>query len=120
MASAKQDEAMEHMDEELHHALQMSMQDHGDTSVAPAGNMQQVSSPSLMYCQPPRLLCTYVCSMQLNATPRHVLGDTSKMTIDTCQGQSEHVHGNTMYCSSQGPTKLPWISFFDNNCCVFV
>lgn len=47
MTSAKQDEAMEDMDEELHHALQMSMQDHGDTSAAPSGNMQQVSSSTI-------------------------------------------------------------------------
>lgn len=42
MASAKQDETMEDMDEELHRALQMSMQDHGDTAAAPTGDMQQV------------------------------------------------------------------------------
>lgn len=42
LASAKQDEAMEDMDEELHRALQMSMQDHGDTAAAPTGDMQQV------------------------------------------------------------------------------
>lgn len=46
MSSAKQDEAMEDMDEDLHRALQMSMQDHGDTSAAPTGNMQQVLSPT--------------------------------------------------------------------------
>lgn len=42
MAAAKQDEAMEDMDEELHRALQMSMQDHGDTSAALGGDLQQV------------------------------------------------------------------------------
>lgn len=44
IASAKQDEEMEDMDEELHRALQMSMQDHGDTSAAPGGDMQQVTT----------------------------------------------------------------------------
>ena len=44
MASAKQDEAMEDMDEELTRALQMSMQDHGDTSAEPSGNQQQVDT----------------------------------------------------------------------------
>jgi len=39
IASAKQDEEKEDMDEELHHALQMSMQDHGDTSAAPCRDM---------------------------------------------------------------------------------
>jgi len=34
---------MEDMDEELHRALQMSMQDHGDTSSAPSGDMHQVT-----------------------------------------------------------------------------
>lgn len=47
MTAAKQDEAMEDMDEELHRALQMSMQDHGDTSAAPSGNMQQVLSSTI-------------------------------------------------------------------------
>ena len=39
IASAKQDEEMADMDEELHRALQMSMQDHGDTSSAPCRDM---------------------------------------------------------------------------------
>ncbi len=42
-ASAKQDEELEDTDEEVHHALQMSMQDHGDTSCAPSGDMHQVT-----------------------------------------------------------------------------
>lgn len=42
MASAKQDEAMEDMDEELRTALQISMQDHGDTSAE--ASAQQVMS----------------------------------------------------------------------------
>ncbi|KAL0023680.1 hypothetical protein WJX79_000680 [Trebouxia sp. C0005] len=46
IASAKQDEEMEDMDEELHRALQMSMQDHGDTSAAPGGDMQQILEDS--------------------------------------------------------------------------
>ena len=50
LASAKQDEAMEDMDEELHRALQMSMQDHGDTSSAPTGDMNQVSISSQPCC----------------------------------------------------------------------
>ncbi len=39
IASAKQDEEMEDMDEELHRALQMAMQDHGDISSAPCRDM---------------------------------------------------------------------------------
>lgn len=50
MASAKQDEAMEDMDEELHRALQMSMQDHGDPSAAPTGDMQQVLPSAKAAC----------------------------------------------------------------------
>ncbi len=90
MASAKQDEAMEDMDEELHRALQMSMQDHGDTSTAPAGNMQQVSSLPLVYCQPPGLLCASVCSVQLIATPGHFLYDWSEMAMAVLHMSSCH------------------------------